>query len=64
MILITKKLFKVKQLSVPKRGDLVSVGGEENFRLLTTALFSHQVLIRIIGSWKENEVAGIVVFSQ
>jgi len=33
---------QVKQLSVPKRGDLVSVG-EENYRLLTTALFSHQV---------------------
>eukprot|EP00088_Acartia_fossae_P000160 TRINITY_DN10050_c0_g1_i1.p1 TRINITY_DN10050_c0_g1~~TRINITY_DN10050_c0_g1_i1.p1 ORF type:complete len:939 (+),score=261.73 TRINITY_DN10050_c0_g1_i1:63-2879(+) len=33
---------QVNQLSVPKRGDLVSVA-DENFRLLTTALFSHQV---------------------
>ena len=33
---------------MPKRGDLVSVEGEENFRLLTTALFSHQVQHNLI----------------
>jgi len=33
---------QVKQLSVPKRGDTVSLG-EERYRLITNALLSHQV---------------------